>query len=131
MLALCALAGCGTVSNVTNGCFPYGGVGQDVDTVADCFHLNPATQGLDMSPGRWARSLAFGSYVLLIDLPLSFVGDSLTLPFTAAGALSGGPTHTEWFPPPPEESKRINANNEALPPLVTVHALGDDTGIWA
>jgi uncharacterized protein YceK len=80
------LAGCGTVQNLTGGpsgtdpARPYGGVATDVKLAATC--LTDSSGGHGGLAGRIAQVCVVVSYLLLIDLPLSYVGDSITLPFT-------------------------------------------------
>ena len=72
LLAISALlaSGCGTIANLKTG-EPdfYGGVQKDVQLLAT---PRPQPQGLGI------RNL--GEWVLLVDLPLCVVGDTLTIP---------------------------------------------------
>lgn len=86
VLASLALAGsgCGTVSNLRRASSPfddrpevYGGVQEDVHWGSHL--LAHGVGGWDGLLGR-AASLAMAPYVFCIDLPLSAVGDTLTLP---------------------------------------------------
>src|ERR1700675_2231569 len=76
-----ALSGCGTISNLSTG-EPelYGGVQKDIQLLG-----TPRTQ----PEGIGIRNL--GQLVLFVDLPLCFVGDTLTLPIAILELQRGGP----------------------------------------
>ena len=100
LLAAPLLAGCGTMLvnvgglSCTSGHYmePYGGV-------KVC--LESGTEGLKEAskPGEQDRllSLLGGMYMLALDLPMSAVADTLTLPMTISATLKGeavsGPVH--------------------------------------
>jgi uncharacterized protein YceK len=82
-LALSALGGCGTVDNLkTDAKHPspslYGGVFFDTHAAQVC--VEPDREGEHRS-WRTGIQAAEGAYALLIDLPLSAVGDTLALPY--------------------------------------------------
>jgi uncharacterized protein YceK len=89
-LAVCVvwLSGCGTVNNLSGGQAPYGGVQQDAK--AGSKNLIDWRDGYWRVPGGYAippsLSLLASAYLLGVDLPLSAVADTLTLPFTVAVA---------------------------------------------
>jgi uncharacterized protein YceK len=129
-LAVAGLGGCGTVMNLSPEPATlwlsesptqrvYGGVRYDAVMGGGALLL-----GLFGAPGL----LPLGAYVLAVDMPLSFVGDTLTLPWTVSaafdrsrgdphgygrpqlndpliGSLTPGPTPEPLAlpPPPPEE----------------------------
>jgi uncharacterized protein YceK len=76
------LAGCGTAMNFwltprEGGCRPYGGVRVDAEVARDC----AADAAKAETTGEriiWYSKAAY----LVADLPVSLVGDTLTLPFT-------------------------------------------------
>ena len=75
--------GCGTLCNGWNdpalgGMQPYGGVGIDLKVAKDS--INKAAQGI------YPASNAFVATIAVADLPLSSVGDTLTLPDTLRNA---------------------------------------------
>jgi len=72
---LCALSGCGTMENLSGSGGPYGGVRDDASIIAGC--LSP---GENATSNR-AADLAVAT-LLLIDLPLSVIGDTVTLPLS-------------------------------------------------
>jgi uncharacterized protein YceK len=76
-----ALSGCGTIANLSTG-EPdlYGGVQKDIQLLQ-----TPATP----PTGIGIRNL--GQLVLFVDLPLCFVGDTLTLPIAIFELQRGGP----------------------------------------
>jgi hypothetical protein len=79
-LMLLALCGCGTICNFATAPFPmanipnrpavYGGVELD------------AAMMLAAHPGTTSKTTVFIAAILIADTPLSFVGDTLTLPLT-------------------------------------------------
>jgi uncharacterized protein YceK len=80
-------AGCGTVGNVVSDAppKPYGGVLRDCEKIAGLGEpqRNPNAPGL-LGDTLLLRSLdSAGTFLLVaIDLPLSVIGDTLTLPYT-------------------------------------------------
>ncbi len=94
LAAVSTLSGCGTMLGNMGGLGPrryeiYGGVKTDFDAEADCFNslIKPTTS-------EWRGSAILPGAFLLIDLPLSAVADTLTLPWTIKATLDGeaGPT---------------------------------------
>ena len=78
-VGLCALAGCGTVDNLSDHCTPYGGVRQDAKDGAEAWRECCLPPGHCVPP---ALDLMRVTYLFAFDLPLSAVGDTLTLPIT-------------------------------------------------
>jgi uncharacterized protein YceK len=85
-LALSALSGCGTVYNLQGGGTPYGGVSEAAQAGADAWRYWHHPEGACIPP---SFDLARAVYLFGIDLPLSAVGDTLTLPVTIWWWLSG------------------------------------------
>lgn len=77
-----ALCGCGTVTNLRNECEPYGGVAQAVKR--GCEHCEYVRHPRCVPP---ALDAAAATCSFAVDVPLSAVADTLTLPVTAAGSL--------------------------------------------
>ena len=81
LLLLIALAGCGTIANMKGGYIvgphvagypqPYGGVILNAHRLVECAHHFTADP---MNSG-------YGIVVLIADMPLSAIGDTLTLPW--------------------------------------------------
>lgn len=94
-LLLCLLlpaVGCGTMSNMKgspyagvapSGAAPelYGGVGNDLRWVVEEVEKTASIDELPLAPLR----IALAGYFGLVDLPLSLVGDTLTLPVVIGG----------------------------------------------
>jgi uncharacterized protein YceK len=111
-----AVGGCGTVGNLTGGPsgaeppHAYGGVRLDVESAAA--NLTDSSGGHGGLPGRLVQVCVVAPYLLLIDLPLSVVGDTLTLPLSEGTAnnsilpnglpaLSGNRWNPLAYPDPP------------------------------
>ena len=84
VLLIATIAGCGTIANMKGGYVigprlegypaPYGGVQLDTQRLRECGHdftSNPLSAGLC-------------SLILLADMPISVVGDTVTLPWLLA-----------------------------------------------
>src|SRR5262245_41109886 len=96
LLVGCALvlagAGCGTFNNVVGDGdhLPYGGVRKDGELLRECSSgasdhaKNNADQGVLPLVYNTAAFTAF------MDMPLSFVGDTLTLPYTLCCLMAQG-----------------------------------------
>jgi uncharacterized protein YceK len=72
---LCALSGCGTMENLSGSGGVYGGVRDDASLMTKC--LTPE----ENPNSNRAADLALAA-ILLMDLPLSLVGDTVTLPLS-------------------------------------------------
>jgi uncharacterized protein YceK len=85
-VAAAALAGCGTTLNLDGESRVYGGVVQDFQIAKD--HLakvgNPGKSGTQDGSACWNLT---ASALALIDVPLSVVGDTLSLPLTIQTAM--------------------------------------------
>ncbi len=116
VLVAVALIGCGTIANVSGGRWRtskiYGGVLRDVksteDWIAD-YSAEPKTSIMrDVGVG-------VGVGLIAIDLPLSVVGDTLTLPITIPVALNR-PRQPNLPPPPPVVNPVSSAKAPAASP---------------
>jgi uncharacterized protein YceK len=109
-IVVCVLAcGCGTAMNLWRPCsggaahLPepyriYGGVRADVEMAAAALQAAPdATKEAHHSPQPIGQALV--AACCAVDLPLSCVADTLTLPLTIVAALNS--RHHESEPPPP------------------------------
>jgi uncharacterized protein YceK len=87
-LPVLLLSGCGTVLNTTyftaeeGGGSVYGGVRLDLETSRDLISETPPD---DENVGQCISRYTMAVYTMLIDLPLSAIGDTLTLPITISG----------------------------------------------
>ena len=87
LVLLVACTGCGTVVNLVTPVQEgkvYGGVKTDVDLIQKLFDGSTASTGPLASPSQGVGSLFAVACVVLpfMDLPLSLLGDTLTLPLT-------------------------------------------------
>lgn len=108
LLMVPLLTGCGTMFNLGDEGKPYGGVRTDAMLVSQApkaFEREPEIPG-PCGPTKLPRRywLWFGG-LALIDLPLSFVGDTLTLPWTLPTLFESSVPVTDG--PPPEVSDAI------------------------
>jgi uncharacterized protein YceK len=92
------LAGCGTILNLKDppgSQVPrkriYGGVQLDVANGTQAFEEVCTAEGHQKYQTAVPRgvTLALGAYLLAIDVPLSAIGDTLTLPITVCATLAG------------------------------------------
>jgi uncharacterized protein YceK len=81
VLLVCALMGCGTVTNLNSGqSVAYGGIAHDLHV---CRNIQEGKIGVEgWAPGEGVLLVACYA-IHLADAPLSAVGDTLTLPWTA------------------------------------------------
>jgi uncharacterized protein YceK len=87
LCAICGVAGCGTAANLRGAAAdsptsrPYGGVQSDAEAALALLGDTSGGHG-----GLIGRALQFviAPYLLAVDLPISAVGDTLTLPIVAA-----------------------------------------------
>lgn len=103
VFAVSALSGCGTVRNMcpetivtpldNHPMTIYGGVRLDAEDGVGCVAESVTTT--DLGPFRRIGLASLGTFVLCVDLPLSVVGDTVTLPrvitYRASGGHIGGP----------------------------------------
>jgi uncharacterized protein YceK len=92
IIFLSALSGCGTVSNLSSGNpQPYGGVTADLERCSSVWHpkLPHGWFPGEMVLVTGAQAAIFSAHV--IDVPLSAVGDTLTLPLTNRSTDVGEP----------------------------------------
>ena len=83
-----ALSGCGTIINTSpeiiakpeeNALLAYGGERLDAECVGTC--LPGAVTAPDFNPFERLGVFSLGAYILCVDMPLSLVGDTVTLPY--------------------------------------------------
>lgn len=124
LLSSLSAVGCGTVVNLARsrpeegGKTPFGGVQQDLWCIRTGTNQEP---GFRKQPESGPEQCQQAAQTLLCaaDLPLSFVGDVLTWPYTAAYTYINSPVPTPPVqqapkPPPPQ----VMADNQSLaPPL--------------
>jgi uncharacterized protein YceK len=79
---VCALCGCGTVNNLACHGLPYGGVQADTLVAGELL-----ASGCLCECRRPVVDVGTATYLLAVDLPLSAVGDTLTLPLTVSWEL--------------------------------------------
>jgi uncharacterized protein YceK len=117
-----ALSGCGTVGNVIEKggnhedfYKVYGGVGTDLETVRDCI----ITWKIKEHP-------LLTTSLVLVDLPFSAVGDTLTLPWTLAHELNKPvdmPPEPLVEPPPHRPPVKVTRAATGDPDLLAQFAL--------
>jgi uncharacterized protein YceK len=99
LLSTLPIAGCGTVANLVTsrseegGKSPFGGVRQDVS----CIKKGPNEEsGFPIHADSEAKAYQQAALKLCcaVDLPLSFIGDVLTWPYTAAYSYINQPIPT-------------------------------------
>jgi uncharacterized protein YceK len=79
---VCALSGCGTVNNLACHGLPYGGVRADTNAAAEL------AASCCLCECRYpVVDAGAAAYLLAIDLPLSAVADTLSLPLTVSWEL--------------------------------------------
>src|SRR5262249_16167514 len=99
--ATCVVPGCGTVQYLSDsateseGARPYGGVRYGVEGSTSL--LMDTTGGHGGLPGFLVGKF-LGTYWLLVDLPLSVVGDTLTLPVVWAKSMEQRKATPAWTP---------------------------------
>jgi uncharacterized protein YceK len=102
---LCALSGCGTMENLSGNGGVYGGVRDDASIIAGC--LTPG----EKETGNPAADLVVAT-LLLVDLPLSVIGDTVTLPLSL---LFGGDDSKGNSPGHPSQANTRLAPRQSLP----------------
>jgi len=133
-MLLLAVAGCGTVANVTlspmpgmssepSPVAPFGGVEKDLTTLRSIPYRvggNPADYGPGFPLGLLANAGrdALLSACYFVDLPVSLVGDCVTLPLVLAGAFDKGPVVERTTGPSGIDLARPTSQQEATPPSV-------------
>jgi uncharacterized protein YceK len=116
----CALSGCGTFVNCTSGREIYGGIKQDAQNGAS--HLAEAFSGPCPSLSQFPDNPSSGKQTLIrtfcagcgvgmlaLDLPVSAVADTLTLPITIPATLMKPSDNRK----PPRRSPRSPAPRSA------------------
>jgi hypothetical protein len=106
LLSILPIAGCGTAANLVRwrpeegGRSPFGGVRQDVSCIEQA------------SNGESDSRTSHKALICAADLPLSFVGDVVTWPYTAAYTFINQPIPT----PPVTPGQAIPTSAELQPP---------------
>jgi len=106
-VAAAALSGCGTICNTWSCCSSgphrvYGGVLLDAQAFVETFQAKDPEKQVEWSLLNAGTAVLEGCF-LAIDLPLSAVADTLTLPITIPTAIEkisakeerGNPTHAQ------------------------------------
>ena len=78
-------AGCGTAHNLDGECVPYGGVSRAAKEGSEHWALWCSPSGHCIPP---ALDLVQAGYSFAVDLPLSAVADTVTLPWTISAATN-------------------------------------------
>jgi uncharacterized protein YceK len=92
-LAVVCLSGCGTAANLSGGIQGwrnaqiYGGVRRDVKSAGQFVADNWTSE----SDFQQDVGTVVGVGLISLDVPFSFIGDTLTLPITIPAAIIGGP----------------------------------------
>ena len=115
ILAICAISGCGTAINlacpVTAAGHPaqvYGGVKHDVEVCQSCKNESMFLSGMGNS-SAWFSELA--AYLVALDVPLSAVADTLTLPITLPTQLLAEPDASPSRDESPRTARAANREN--------------------
>jgi len=108
VVVACAVGGCGTVSNLSKDRLPYGGISEDVkEGIARWTDWWHPSGGHCISP---TMQLMIAASRFAVDLPLSVVGDTLTLPITVDATLNRSPSNSAT--PTAASSDRIDGQND-------------------
>ncbi len=98
-----ALSGCGTAANVVNHDPQiYGGTRTDIALI----HRPEADKALDVVPPHPLVTGTVG-FMAFLDMPLSLIGDTVTLPYTAVVAYAASTDK------PPTPSKQAEQHSDA------------------
>jgi uncharacterized protein YceK len=98
-LSLICLSGCGTVYNLSSEKAVYGGVGLSLDFGRYVTKGMTDLDHLDMLPS----CAVIGAYCFAVDLPLSALADTLTLPVTLPLAMDHWKSGRSWRSMPASE----------------------------
>jgi len=99
LLSCLPLAGCGTVANLANqrpgegGTTPFGGVGQDLWCMEKAVNGEFVFNAHPEADAHQYHQVALTLFCA-VDLPLSFVGDVITWPYTASYTFINSPVPT-------------------------------------
>ncbi len=120
-VVLCALGGCGTSLNLDGDSRVYGGVAQDLQEARErmAAATSPTWPG---TPGAYPGWNAAVGALALADLPLSLIGDTLTLPFTIPTALEEKRDHSSAAAPADGGGAKTegNASGQSRPANVSM-----------
>jgi uncharacterized protein YceK len=89
LVILPILSGCATATNVfkDNDCKVYGGTRVDADLVSSSFGADPKKTRAD---GVEPSAMALAGCCGLVDMPFSFIADTVILPITVPLAINKG-----------------------------------------
>jgi uncharacterized protein YceK len=117
---VCALGGCGTIGNLSdpNHTKPFGGVIRDAN--ASGWLLSEASEA-SKKPAAEKAGLVLAAPIVTVDLPLSLVADTVTLPITIPVALmrQGQPQPPPNSDPITPTAGRGNAENPSDPAAIS------------
>jgi uncharacterized protein YceK len=108
LAAVSVMSGCGTMIGNLGGLSldhyyeVYGGVRVDLD-----FCRTGLKELWNPSEGNTRGGALLGEAAFAVDLPLSFVADTLTLPFTIKATLNGEARHPEGLVKPPSDTPQV------------------------
>jgi uncharacterized protein YceK len=105
----CAACGCGTIHNIEGAGPPnviYGGVRDDSKFAWNCLHPDDFKLAADGS-GEALLAIYCGLLVTFVDLPLSVIGDTLTLPVTIPATIAKGSNSSTLTEVEPKESPQL------------------------
>jgi uncharacterized protein YceK len=130
LLASLPIAGCGTVANLAKpgpeqgGKIPFGGVKQDVWCMKKAANRDFGGRTLPQSEAAAQGCQAAVILACAADLPCSFVGDVVTLPYTAAYCYINQPIPVPPMPqaPPPPVQQTIADSPPPASPIETLPA---------
>ncbi len=106
------LSGCGTIANFSgkgwDNTHIYGGVVRDVKSAEEWIEAKPITKDTELQQGI---GTVVGTGLIVLDVPLSAIGDTLTLPITIPAAIWGTPSGA-----PNVSRKEGGSSSSAKPP---------------
>ncbi|HEY7312286.1 MAG TPA: YceK/YidQ family lipoprotein [Gemmataceae bacterium] len=110
----CALGGCGTIGNLTDPSRtkPFGGVMRDGE--ASSWLMNEFSEA-SKKPTVEKAGLVLAAPIVTVDLPLSLVADTVTLPITIPIALMRQQQPEPLREPGPRKPTTPNENENASP----------------
>jgi uncharacterized protein YceK len=129
---VCALGGCGTIGNLADPgrTKPFGGVIRDSE--ASGWLMNEVSEA-SKKPAAEKAGLVLAAPIVTIDLPLSLVADTVTLPITIPVALmrqgqpEPSPDSGPMKPTTPSENENVSAGPAAVSNFVPCAPLSDPT----
>ena len=113
---LLSAAGCGTFSNVMGDDvhMVYGGVRRDGVILRECGNGPPKRASDDPDAGVVPFVSNMAAATAFMDLPFSFVGDTITLPYTLCCAIAqGGDVSGQSYDERPRSSARSSTTTDS------------------